>query len=199
MWRHTGYKRTAKDSTGNELVLVIERFRCSDCNLVVSCSFCFLVPYVQYVVEAVSQWIAFYLETSCTYDELEWGNDIDVRSTAYRKVDGFSEQASQLSMQVQTEAMLNGSEESLDVQEDAVVCLNSWKAYKDGKADQLDRGATVIEYCRMLMTRTSSDGGKVLERIYQYFLSSAEEIRSIYCKRKKIALSNQHTVKCSLC
>jgi hypothetical protein len=199
MWSHTAYKRKAKDSTGEEVELEIRRFRCSDCNLVVSCLFCFLVPYVQYVAEAVSEWIAFYLETSCTYDELEWGGDIDVRSTAYRKVEYFAEQASQLSMQVQTESILNGSEENLDTPEEPVICPNSWKAYKEGKSAQLDRGATVLQYCRILMKTTMRDGAGILERINQYFLTSAESLQSIYCAREKISLSNQHTVKCSLC
>ena len=95
------------------------------------------------------------MEIPCTYDELEWGDETDVRSAAYRKVEQFSERASHVSMQIQTESMLNASEDSVNTEEESVVCPNSWKARKENKQKRLDKGATLIGYCRALVKKTA--------------------------------------------
>lgn len=197
MWKHTCYFREAKDSSGRGQEICIPRFRCSKCPQVVSCLFGFLVPYVQYAVEAISDWIALYIETPCTYDELEWGEEKDVRSTAYRKIDQFSKRAGELCEQVQTEAMLS-EPENMDMAELIAECPNAWKAKSLDKSERLNNGASLMCQCRTVARSAIHEGSELLSTMYKYFVSTAEEFRSIYCWRKKIELSNQQTVKCAI-
>lgn len=198
MWRHSSYGRQAKDASGVATRLEIKRFRCSDCKKIVSCLFCFLVPYVQFVAEAISEWVAFYLEHPCTYDDLEWGEETDVRATVFRKVAGFVEEAKDLSSEVQIESMLSGAEKNIETAQEQLECVNSWKARSKGKENQLDDGASLIEYCRVLMNCGRNRGANILDSINQYFLTSSEKLRSIYCKRKNVVLSNHHSLRCSI-
>jgi hypothetical protein len=52
VWRHTGYKRVAKNPDGQETPVAIDRYRCGECWLVVSGLFMFLIPYVQYTSQS---------------------------------------------------------------------------------------------------------------------------------------------------
>lgn len=195
LWRHTGYKRTAREPDGSAEEVRIERFRCGRCGLVVSCLFKFLIPYVQYTVQAVAAWVAAYLETAgSTYEMLGWSGVGDQKSTAFRKVEMFSARAAELTREVQTEAMLNRVD-NVEIKMQDIECPNSERAHTLWKRAALDAGATLLSSCRELMRCGKEQGGEILSLLANYFVTSAEHLRSVFCGRKRLRLSNQQSLQ----
>jgi hypothetical protein len=163
--------------------------------LVVSCLFEFLIPYVQYTVQAVATWIAEYLEIAgMTYEMLGWSGAGDQKSTVFRKVDGFSRESEELSREAQTEAMLNRAD-NVEMKMQGSDCPNSYRAQTAQKQAALNDGTTLISLCRESMRRAEEHGSEILVRLASYFATSAEHLRSIFCGRKWLRLSNQHSLQ----
>lgn len=199
MWNHTRYERSAEDQHGNRGIVTIPRFRCGLCGLVVSCLFEFLVPYVIYTVAAVAAWIAVYTEKITTYDQVPW--DVEApetpRSTIFRRIAACVNRAKEVSDEFQSEAMLSGTEKAESDTPD-VVCLNSWKAWTARKRANLDRMATLLVRVRFLMSRPPLTGAEVLALVHRYFMTTAEELTTIFFRRKEMTLSNQQSMRCPI-
>lgn len=194
MWKHTGYERKARDADGRIESVWIQRYRCFYCRLLVSCLFEFLVPYVQYTVQALAAWVAAYVESPMTYEQLAWSGEGDEKSTVFRKVHTFSRKSEELIAEVQTEAMLNRAE-NVDMEWQQEECPNSWKAHTSGKAAALNAGCSLLLFCRRLMRRPADfSGAEVLEQLHKYFITSAEGLRSIFSSGNRLRLSNQQSM-----
>lgn|SRR3990167_8262592 len=197
MWRHTGYARRATNGDGRVIWIWIVRFRCGDCTLVVSCLFDFLVPYLIYTVKAIAGWVVLYSQDWITYDELpsEGGSLEAPRSTVFRRVAVCVEQAETLSRELQSEAMLNRPE-NVEMDSPQVTCPNAHKAKTIEKANNLNRTATLLTSAKRVLRGAPETGQEILVLLHRYFVTTAEELRSIFFQRKDLALSNQQSLRC---
>lgn len=195
IWRHTGYSRMACDSDGRRESVWIERFRCGECGLVMSCLFEFLIPYVRYTLQVVAAWISQYIETAgMTYEILGWSGNGDEKTNAFRKVGLFSSLVEELMGSVQTEAMLNRPE-NVEMRRAESECPNSHRAHSAEKSAALNNAATLIAWCRELMQCAQSAGDEILHSLHCYFMTTAESSRSILSGRKRLGLSNQQSLQ----
>jgi hypothetical protein len=197
MWRHTGYPRRVTTGDGKVLWLWITRRRCKECRLVISCLFDFLVPYVIYTVQAIAAWAATYSQEQMTYDLLPWaaGTPDAPRSTVFRRVAACVEQSEALAAELQTEAMLN-QPENVQMESPVATCPNTGKARTARKAHDLNRTATLLATAGLLLRKVPQTGQGILVVLHRYFMSTAEELRSIFFQRKDLALSNQQSPRC---
>jgi DNA-directed RNA polymerase subunit RPC12/RpoP len=198
LWRHTGYKRAAKELEGTAKPVMIQRFRCAECWKVISCLFAFLIPYVQYTAEAVADWLGRYVERpATTYEELGWNGPINQKSTAFRKVAVLCSGSEELLSEVQTEAMLNRAEH-VEMERRRSNCPNAERAQTEGKKAQLDSSASLLAFCRQLMRGVGLTGKEILIQLNRYFRLSAEELRSILSGRKGLEMSIQQRMERTL-
>jgi hypothetical protein len=197
LWRHTGYARRATDGDGKVVWIWIPRFRCGECKLVVSCLFDFLVPYVIYSVQAIAAWVGKYSQDWVTYDDLAWKTgSLEVpRSSVFRRVAICVEQAEILSREFQGEAMLNRCED-MEMDSRQATCPNASKAHTAKKASNLNRAVTLLASARLLLRKAPETGQGILVLLHRYFMSTSEELRSIFFQRKDLALSNQQSPRC---
>lgn len=199
MWNHTGYERTAEDKNGSRGVVKIPRFRCGLCGLIVSCLFDFLVPYVIYTVAAIAAWVAAYTEELTTYDRVAWdvGAPETPRPTIFRRIAGCVNRAKEVADELQSECMLAGAEKA-ESHTLAVVCPNSWKAWSAKKRANLDRVAALLVRARFVMRQPPVTGAEILGVLHGYFMTTAEELTTIFFRRKDMTLSNQQSMRCPI-
>jgi hypothetical protein len=198
VWRHTGYKRAAKEIDGTATPVVIQRFRCAECWMVLSCLFVFLIPYAQYTTQAVADWVGRYVEKpGTTYEELGWNGSANQKSTTFRKVATLCSGAEELVNEVQTEAMLNRAEHVV-MERRQTKCPNAGRARTARKRNQLDNSAMLLAFCRGVMRSARLSGQEILVELNRYFRVSAEQLRSMLSGRKRLEMSIQQRMERTL-
>lgn len=197
LWRHTAYKRTAIDETGNAAEVTIQRYRCPACRLTLSCLFDFVIPYGQFTVQAVIRYVECYLRKWRTYEELAWSADGErcaSKSSTFRWVDRLADRARKLGAAVQLEAVLSRPENA-EMELEPVQCPNAIKVKKVGKAGGLNEGAECILLTERLVIVPLFADDSPLMTLQRYFLTAAETVWSIMTGRRRLMLSTQQSTK----
>jgi hypothetical protein len=197
MRRHTGYERGAFDERGVKRMIFVERFLCSStaCGKTVSCLFDFLIPYVQFTIQAVAGYVEEYLSTETTYEELAWTKEqagLASKSSIWRWVHRLAERAEKLSRAVQQEAVLSNVDNA-QIEPIVVTCPNSYKARKERKAIELSAGAACMALAERLLVCFLFEKDRILTVLHRYFVTTAETVWSIFTGRKSVVLSIQQS------
>jgi hypothetical protein len=187
-WKHTGYERWAKEGELS-VVILVERFLCKYCGLVISCLFDFLIPQATFSIKQASEAVQRYAgeevsyrsvaeETATTDDAIGDGGPSPSHAQVFRWVARLASQAKALLVHMQRVA--------IEVQrelhsERAIVCPNSRKAFSADKGSKLDALLKLL-----VQSGVCSGGSEVgaIEWLHRYFLQSRSFWRSILSGRK---------------
>ncbi len=196
-WRHGCYHRKVF-SINESIDVVINRFKCRACGIVVSCLFEFLTPYLQFTSSVVADSIQGYAEKETSYAE-QAAELSDLQSEAppkpsqtqiFRWVERLARQSALLLFQLQKELVMRNLVEL--VQDIRVSgAHNSAKARTETKKLELRR---LSDFLEMALSFCKNKASALLE-MHAFFLRKVESFQSIFCGRK-LQLPTPHSMKC---
>lgn len=202
-WRHGKYLR--KVLTGGEHVQVrINRFKCCNCALVVSCIFSFLTPYLRFASSVVSKAVQGFAESDSSYAEqaaelpelTDAGVDTSLKPSPaqiFRWVDRVARKARALLFQLQKELVMRGMEsvlQSFDMQ----YALTSKRSRSIQKKQNLQDLADFVQLARVFTVNVAD----ALLQIHAFFLCDVESRQAIFCGRP-LKLPTPHSLQSRLC
>lgn len=175
-WKHTGYKRKARDGELEGTVLV-QRFLCKYCGLVISCLFDFLVPYVIFAARVVAEAARCYASETGSYRQLaetlggiEEDGDGGVLRPSHNQIFCWVKHLAFLSrallLPVQRFAVRTNQ---LPISERYLACPNRWKAFTAGKRVALDDLLRLFVQSALCCGSSGMSAGEWLHR---YFLKN---------------------------
>lgn len=184
-WRHGTYKRSVFDGLENVLVC-INRFRCSNCALVVSCIFSFMTPYVRFASRLICEAVENFSKFEMSYSEqaIELTN-IDSESPPkpsssqiFRWVDLMSRRSESLLFNLQKHILMRGLACRLF---DFVGCeiANQRKARAEDKKTRLRKLGELFQMARLMWSEQSS----ILYQLHACFFCHVESLQAIFCAR----------------
>lgn len=193
-WKHGSYVRKVLETT-RQVDVVINRFKCKHCGLVVSCLFAFLIPYRRFAAHVVANSVESYMETNASYRQVA-GEMSDLyddqppkpsHSQIFHAVNALQNKISALLFQLQKELVMRGRDGSLPA-----TLPGLWtKATR--KADKQGRLAQVLEFNQLVRIANNTTCG-ALRFAHAFFFSSVESLQSIF-SRREVRLPTPHSVK----
>jgi hypothetical protein len=199
-WRHGKYER--KVFIGAENVAVhINRFKCGNCAIVVSCIFSFMVPYVRYASNVVSKAIQNFSEVETSYVEqasevTDLGEDAVAKPSPtqiFRWVDRVARKAESLLFQLQKEFVMRNAEDLFNGFV-AQRAPNQKKARSEQKKKLLQDLAEFVQMAHLF----TANGADALLQIHAFFLCDVESLQAIFCGRP-LKLPTPHSLQSVLC
>lgn len=195
-WKHGTYLRKVFDGEKDNDVR-ISRYICSNCTLVVSCLFSFIIPYVRTSPDLVAEAVEQYSEIETSYGRLASElTDLNSESSpkpsqtqVFRWVAFAAERADALCQAFQREFVMRGRTSVL-ADFPLATCPNAEKAKSNKKKSRLEKLRELLELARFWTQKTT----KALQFTHAFFFSSVETLQAIFCRRK-IKLPTPHNVK----
>ncbi len=195
-WRHGNYRRFVFDGYENVAVR-INRFRCSNCSLVVSCMFSFMTPYVRFAstvickaIENFSKFDMSYLEQASELTDIEADSPPKPSSTQiFRWVDLVSRKAESLLFNLQKALLMrNSAMLLLDFVSGATP--NEDKARRDEKKIRLRQLGEFVQMAAFVLPNNSD----ALFQIHASFFCDVESLQAIFCGRP-LTLPTAHNLQ----
>jgi hypothetical protein len=198
-WRHGKYSR--KVFVGAEFVVVrINRFKCGDCALVVSCVFSFIVPYVRFAASTVSRAVQKFSDEESSYAELasevsDLTTDVPPKPSStqiFRWVHRLARRSKSLLFHLQKELVMRSSADLLRnfIPREAP---NEKHARSEHKRQLLRELAELAQMLR-LFTQNTVD---TIYTMHAFFLCEVESLQSIFSGRQ-LRLQTTHSMQSRL-
>lgn len=198
-WRHGNYKRFVFDGFENVLVR-INRFRCSNCALVVSCIFSFMTPYVRFASRVICMALENFSQLEMSYSEqaIELTN-IDSESPPkpsssqiFRWVDLMSRRSESLLFNLQKHFLMRGLAYRLF---DFLGCeiANQHRARTEDKRTKLQKLGELLQMARLMW----SEEPDALYQMHASFFCHVESLQALFCARP-LKLPTTHNLQPSV-
>lgn len=185
LWVKGYYTRKAVEGDRQEEILV-PRYECSLCWVVISILFAFLVPYRQFTIQTLEQATQEYLMSNATYRSVagELAGVVDDthrpnHSQVWRWVNDFALKSARFLMTVLQRACVDAGKELSLTGVSQHVCPNSKKAHTAPKARALNCAVRVLAMAQHLL-ETSTE---LLQPLQAYFASFVQNPLSIFTGR----------------
>jgi hypothetical protein len=198
-WRHGKYRRFVFDGSENVAVR-INRFRCSNCALVVSCLFSFMTPYARFASALICKAIENFSSFDMTYSEQasELANiesELPPKPSStqiFRWVDLVSKKAESLLFNLQKSLLMRGAANLL-LEFVSRDIPNQNNARSNDKKIRLNKLGELVQ----MAVFAQPNQANALQRLHAYFFCDVESLQAIFCGRS-LTLPTAHNLQSRL-
>lgn len=184
-WRHGRYARKVLTEQST-FVVQINRFRCRNCHLTVSCIFSFLVPYSHFSLKTIAKAVQYsvdvggtYLQQSTELSELSDNQSLKPSANQiFKWVNLLAKKSAHLHFHLQKEQLMRNIDVHLNSSLGSSTSLKvkTRSADKDGKLKELT--LFVRSACSFF-----NDASAAIEKVHAFFFCKVEALQAFFCER----------------